>query len=511
MAAPARWWALAPGADPSAPAGPYGDADLAALPEGTSVWREGDAAWQPLADALAAQHQQQPSQQQHVGAGAAHGAHGDPEEPEETSFEDDDGTWYDWDRAERRFKPRVSSAPAPAAAGEQRLRAAEHAQVRPEDMVFEPDEIPAMAGAAAPQGAAGAKRKAQDDPPGGSGDGGKRAQAHASSAIERERERLAAQKVKNADRAGARRAQNTAKGKVTSVYFEGVPDDADEDEIAAHFGKCGVVKPDPESGRPRVKLYRDPTRDGMLKGDGIVTFLKRPSVELALTLLDGTPLRAGGAPLRVSEAVFERPSQGEGEGGAAGGKEGTGGEADGGAGADKPQGTDKRQGALRAPMTKRARQRKRAMMARIEAGKLGWDHADDVALGSEGTVVLRNMFGLEEAYDGGTAFAKELEEDVGAECGKLGAVKKVRVYPKSADCVVTVAFENVDPAQDCVELMHGRYFGGRRVHASIWNGYELFLENSELIEQLEAKRLEDFGRHLDGDGDGDGGDDAGFD
>ena len=508
MAAPARWWALVAGADPSAPAGPYGDGDLAALPRaGTSVWREGDAAWQPLDDALAAvgggaaqqgQRHQHHQQQQDASVGVGHGAHGDSEEPEETSFEDDDGTWYDWDRAERRFKPRASGAAAPVTVPVGEQRAQERPRIREEDMVFQPDVVPAMADGA-PAAVAGAKRKAQDDPRSG-GEGGKRVQVQASGAVERERERLAALKAKNADRARARASQNTAKGKVTSVYFEGVPDDADEDEIAAHFAKCGVVKPDPESGRPRVKLYRDPARDGMLKGDGVVTFLKRPSVDLALTLLDGAPLRADGAPMRLSEAVFERPAQSEGAGG---GGEGAGAEA--GTEAEKPESGGK----SRVPMTKRERQRQRAMMARIEAGKLGWEHADDVATGNEGTVVLRNMFGLEEAYDGGEAFVKELEEDVGAECGKLGAVKKVRVHPKSADCVVTVAFENVDPAHECVELMHGRYFGGRRVHASIWNGYELFPQNTELIEQLEAKRLDDFGRHLDGDEGGDEGD-AGF-
>lgn len=42
------------------------------------------------------------------------------------------------------------------------------------------------------------------------------------------------------------------------------------------FAKCGVIKEDDER-RPRVKVYRD--RDsGMPKGDGLVTYLKDPSV-----------------------------------------------------------------------------------------------------------------------------------------------------------------------------------------------------------------------------------------
>ena len=49
------------------------------------------------------------------------------------------------------------------------------------------------------------------------------------------------------------------------------------------FAKCGVVKEDDER-RPRVKVYRD--RDsGMPKGDGLVTYLKDPSVRPSMIAL----------------------------------------------------------------------------------------------------------------------------------------------------------------------------------------------------------------------------------
>ena len=46
------------------------------------------------------------------------------------------------------------------------------------------------------------------------------------------------------------------------------------------FSKCGVIKEDDER-RPRVKVYRD-RESGMPKGDGLVTYLKDPSVSLSL-------------------------------------------------------------------------------------------------------------------------------------------------------------------------------------------------------------------------------------
>lgn len=44
----------------------------------------------------------------------------------------------------------------------------------------------------------------------------------------------------------------------------------------------------------------------MMKGDGTVTFLLKPSVRLATTLMDGRPLRPGTTPMmRVQEAKFQ--------------------------------------------------------------------------------------------------------------------------------------------------------------------------------------------------------------
>ena len=45
---------------------------------------------------------------------------------------------------------------------------------------------------------------------------------------------------------------------------------------AQFFSKCGLIR-DGDDGRPRVKIYRD-RATGMPKGDGLVTYLKEPSV-----------------------------------------------------------------------------------------------------------------------------------------------------------------------------------------------------------------------------------------
>lgn len=57
----------------------------------------------------------------------------------------------------------------------------------------------------------------------------------------------------------------------SSVYFRGVPPDTKEEEVAEFFSKCGIVKPDPDTGVPKVKLYRD--KEGQTKGKTIFVLI----------------------------------------------------------------------------------------------------------------------------------------------------------------------------------------------------------------------------------------------
>lgn len=54
-----------------------------------------------------------------------------------------------------------------------------------------------------------------------------------------------------------------------------------------------------------MRACRD-KKTGLLKGDGLVTFLLRPSVRIATTIMHERPLRPGGAQaMHVQEAHFE--------------------------------------------------------------------------------------------------------------------------------------------------------------------------------------------------------------
>ena len=61
-----------------------------------------------------------------------------------------------------------------------------------------------------------------------------------------------------------------------------------------------------------------------------------------------------------------------------------------------------------------------------------------------------------------------------SECGKLGAVSKVTVYPHNRDGVVMVKFKSAAGATLCIEKMNGRFFAGRRLACELWDGVEDF-------------------------------------
>jgi HIV Tat-specific factor 1 len=72
-----------------------------------------------------------------------------------------------------------------------------------------------------------------------------------------------------------------------------------------------VISEEIDTGKPRIKLYRN--EDGTLKGDALVIYFRPESVNLAINMLDDSPLRIGGGgiPIRVQAADFSYKQQKE--------------------------------------------------------------------------------------------------------------------------------------------------------------------------------------------------------
>lgn len=274
------------------------------------------------------------------------------------------------------------------------------------------------------------------------------------------------------------------KSKNTAIYVTGLPSDTEHDELVQRFSKCGVIEED-EYGEPKVKLYA--REDGSFSGEALVVYFKEDSVTLALNILDEAELRIGQASsvMKVTKADF----------------------------------THKNSGQSGEPKERKVMDKKKTSkrISKMQKKLSEWDDGDGFgpsitpddsaqALNQSRVVVLKHMFTLQELEED-PILLLDLKEDVREECSLLGEVTNVVLYDKEEDGVMTVKFRDLLSARACQLKMNGRFFGGRRVEASLFTGKQRFkrsgtgdMEEGEGAES-EKKRLDEFAQWLMTEGD----------
>lgn len=247
-----------------------------------------------------------------------------------------------------------------------------------------------------------------------------------------------ARERKRQSRKRARRAAARRKHENTSVYVTGIPSDATERELAAHFTKCGILLPNPQTGRPRIKLYTHP--DGSLKGDALITFALRPSVDNALEILENAPLRPPHAVLRVQEASFEHKRQR----------------------ADNTPNTTTTTDATQSTASNSST--KGTVRVRdIVQDALAWDDGPRRS-NAPRIVILKNVFSPSNAN------YHIIRQDMEEGCVACGNVDKITVFERSLEGVVAVKFATSEAALTCIDIMNGRWYDGRKLDAAFYDG-----------------------------------------
>ena len=78
----------------------------------------------------------------------------------------------------------------------------------------------------------------------------------------------------------------------TNIYITNLPPNIDEAQFLKFFSKAGIIRLDPKTLQPKYKIYKD-KKSNKLKGDGLVSYNKEESVELAIQLLNDREISPG--------------------------------------------------------------------------------------------------------------------------------------------------------------------------------------------------------------------------
>lgn len=239
------------------------------------------------------------------------------------------------------------------------------------------------------------------------------------------------------------------KDKNTNVYVSGLPPDITPDEFVEVMSKCGIILRDPIKEEYKIKLYKD--KDGNQKGDGLCCYLMKESVALAVRLLDETEIR--GYQLHVEAARFELKGQYD---------------------ASKKKKKNKE-------YRKKLQQQQKQLDWRPEK-------AEEARKRHEKVIIIQNMFHPSD-FEEDPLVLNEYRDDLRTECEKFGQVKKVIIFDRHPDGVASVAFKEPEEADMCQTALNGRWFGGRKLSAELWDGvtdYQVEETSREREERLKV-------------------------
>jgi len=243
--------------------------------------------------------------------------------------------------------------------------------------------------------------------------------------------------------------------KSTKVYVSNLPTSINEESFVELMSKCGMVEFDIRTKKPKVKLYKD--AENVPKGDGLCSYIKPESVQLALTILDGSEME--GKQISVERAKFEMKGEYDPK--------------------LKPKKLTKKQ-------IEKAKKQKEKLFAWIP-DKIKGERAKH-----EKVIVIKNMFDVED-LDTDPGLILDYSNRIRTQGGKFGTVTKVCLYDKHPEGVCQVFFKEPSEADMAVQMLHGRLFGKKVMSVETWDGKSKYkMEESREEETERLRHWEEF-------------------
>lgn len=221
--------------------------------------------------------------------------------------------------------------------------------------------------------------------------------------------------------------------KNTWIYISGLPLDMTSDDFLCLVGKYGLVMEDPNTEKKKFKMYTD--EEGNFKGDAKCCYLRKESIPLAIQMLHGTKLPGSSSRVKVEQAKFTMKGDFN-------------------------------------PKLKPKKKNNKKKKKNKQENLLDWrDRAggNDLRPKHAKIVIMKNCFDPKQFLED-ACMITEIRDDIREECDKLGPVKKVILFDRHPEGVVSVKFGIHEAADDAVKGFDKRWFAGKQIEAHLWDG-----------------------------------------
>ena len=221
--------------------------------------------------------------------------------------------------------------------------------------------------------------------------------------------------------------------KNTWIYISGLPLNMTSDEFLTLVGKYGLVMEDPINEKKKFKMYTD--EEGNFKGDAKCCYLRKESIPLAVQMLHGTKLSGSSSRVKVEEAKFVMKGEFD------------------------PK--------LK-PKKKNTKKKKKTKQENL----LDWrDRAggNDLRPKHAKIVIMKHCFDPKQFLED-ACLITEIRDDIREECEKLGPVKKVLLFDRHPEGIVSIKFGTHEAADDAVKGFDKRWFASKQIEAHLWDG-----------------------------------------